>query len=104
MKRRIGLGLMVAGLAMTLVVPAVVTAAGPRGGGGAGGAGIHTQTRSMDQIRTQQGPQGGQSFGSQGSPAGNANRGGNAYGPGDGTGNMGVGPKDGTGYGSPANR
>lgn len=29
---------------------------------------------------------------------------GNTYGPGDGTGNSGVGPQDGTGYGAPANR
>ena len=29
---------------------------------------------------------------------------GNTYGPGDGTGNAGVGPKDGTGYGAPSQR
>ena len=34
----------------------------------------------------------------------NAQKKGSTYGPGDGTGNQGVGPKDGTGYGAPANR
>jgi hypothetical protein len=31
-------------------------------------------------------------------------KGGNTYGPGDGTGNTGSGPKDGTGYGAPSQR
>ncbi|MBN1380622.1 MAG: hypothetical protein JXA41_02985 [Deltaproteobacteria bacterium] len=62
---------------------------------------IQTQTRSglMTQTRTQT----GQMTQTQ-TQAGEAQKKGNTYGPGDGTGNMGDRPQDGTGYGAPDNR
>jgi hypothetical protein len=69
----------------------------------AGGKGKQTQTRSMSQIQKQQRVQGGSGTQS-GTSVGAKNKAGKTYGPGDGTGNQGVGPKDGTGYGAPVNR
>ncbi|HOJ70483.1 MAG TPA: hypothetical protein PK864_06950 [Syntrophorhabdaceae bacterium] len=81
-----------------IFLPVVSYARGGGGGGGGfggghasgmGGYGIQSQTKSMDQ--------GGQHIGA-------GEKHGKTYGPGDGTGNAGEGPKDGTGYGSPSNR
>jgi hypothetical protein len=61
-----------------------------------------TQTRTMTQTQTKQQSRAGS--GNQSGTMGAKTKAGNAYGPGDGTGNQIVGPKDGTGYGAPANR
>lgn len=103
MKNRIGLGFLVATLVTALVVPTVAMAVGPFGGI-KGGSGSMTQTKSMDQTRTRQRLQDGSCLNSPCPSSGSLFKKGNSYGPGDGTGNMGVGPKDGTGYGAPATR
>jgi hypothetical protein len=91
MKKGIGKGIMITVAAAMIILPTVVSARGSHGGGAGngGGYGAQTQTHSMSQ--------GNQSVGA-------ASRSGKAYGPGDATGNAGIAPKDGTGYGAPANR
>jgi hypothetical protein len=61
-----------------------------------------SQTRSMTQKQTKQQLKAG--AGTQTGTMGTKRLAGKTYGPGDGTGNQGVGPKEGTGYGAPANR
>jgi hypothetical protein len=63
------------------------------------GQGAQKQTRSMNQIQKRDG-----SCTQTGTQKGTKAMKGNTYGLGDGSGNQGVGPKDGTGYGAPANR
>jgi hypothetical protein len=63
---------------------------------------IRTQTNL--QIRDQQRLRDGSCLNTTQQAAAKMQAKGNTYGPGDGTGNSGVGPKDGTGYGAPANR
>jgi len=72
------------------------------GQGGQSGQSLNKQTQSMQQnkVREQQHSQSGD--GKAQSEA--VQQKGNTYGPGDGTGNQGVRPQDGTGYGAPANR
>jgi hypothetical protein len=69
----------------------------------AAGKGQGNQTRSGNQIQKQQRLRDG-SCTQSGNPTGQKAKKGNTYGPGDGSGNQGIGPKDGTGYGSPTNR
>ena len=76
-----------------------------RGGGktaGQGGTSPKQQTQSMEQNRVRE-RQHNQAQDKQ-TQSGTAQKKGNTYGPGDGTGNQGVRPQDGTGYGAPANR
>ena len=94
MKARIG-ALVLAGT-FTLAAAIPLTAmAGPKG------TAAQDRTRSGQQIRDQK------RDGSCVTPQkdlGAAQKKGNTYGPGDGSGNAGSGPKDGTGYGAPARR
>jgi len=69
----------------------------------AAGKGQGNQTRSGNQIQKQQRLRDG-SCTQSGTPLGAKNKKGNNYGPADGSGNQGIGPKDGTGYGAPASR
>ncbi|MGE5189582.1 MAG: hypothetical protein ACM3NF_05950 [Gemmatimonadota bacterium] len=105
MKTKLGAAL----LAGTIVLGAAVpyAAAGGRGAGWGGGRAIQTQTRQTERFRTRDMDRLRLRDGSCVDPATAAPRGekhGNTYGPGDGTGNMGTGPQDGTGYGAPDNR
>lgn len=87
------------------VMPAVTEARG--GGGKAGGPSLQTrtQTQSMDQNRVRERLRDGSCIqDANQSKTGEAQKKGNTYGPGDGTGNAGVRPQDGTGFGAPANR
>jgi len=113
MKKRIVKTLIAAAAVVALTLPGAVMARGPGGGGGQGthaGQVMGTQSRSMEQTRnmeqmkTQQRLHDGTGLHNPGAAAGSLNRGGKTYGPGDGTGNMGAGPKDGTGYGAPGAR
>lgn len=107
MVKGIGKAFLVAAAVMALVLPGTVMAKGKGGNAGMGtGSQIRTMnnTRSMDQTRTQQRLQDGSGVGVTGTSSGTLNRSGKTYGPGDGTGNMGVGPQDGTGFGAPGNR
>jgi hypothetical protein len=88
---------------LATAIPAVTEARG--GGGNAGGRGLQTQTRTINQDRARDRLRDGSCL--QSAPqtkAGEAQKKGNTYGPGDGTGNSGDRPLDGTGYGAPANR
>lgn len=57
-------------------------------------------SRSQDRLRLRD----GSCISKTATASGKTQKNGNAYGPGDGTGNLGVGPRDGTGYGAPSQR
>ena len=94
MKTRFGIAAVALIGSLALCAPAI--AAGK-------GQAAKTQTRSMTQTQTKQQFKAG-SGGKMGTLQGAKNQAGKTYGPGDGTGNQRVGPKDGTGYGAPGNR
>jgi len=71
-------------------------------GGRMSGQTQQIRNQSQQQIRDQQRPRDG-SYTDPAQKGSGAKRG-NTYGPGDGTGNAGIGPKDGTGYGAPSSR
>ncbi len=95
---------------MILASASLIAAALPgdsdaRGGGrsgGQGGQGPGLQTQSMEQNRVRE--QNRYQQGKQAQSKSAQQKKGNTYGPGDGTGNKGDRPLDGTGYGAPANR
>ena len=93
MKTRHGIAAvaLIVGLALTVLALAA---------GGKGQA-AQTQTRSTNQIQKQQRTE---SCTQSGTPQGTQAKKGNTYGPGGGSGDQGVGPKDGTGFGAPSNR
>ena len=78
---------------LATAIPAVTDARG--NGGKAGGQGLQTQKGTMNQIRLHDGT-------ATQTKAGEAQKKGSIYGPGDGTGNAGDRPVDGTGYGQSA--
>jgi len=85
------------------VMPGITEAR--RGSANAGGQVLQTQTKTMIQDRDRTRLRDGScAQGTIQTKAGAAQKKGNTYGPGDGTGNAGVRPQDGTGYGAPANR
>jgi hypothetical protein len=84
-------------LTITAVLPFAVEAR--RGGRGAMG-GSQTGIQDRDRLRLRD----GSCLNSNTPQAGSRFKRGNAYGPGDGTGNAGNGPKDGTGFGARSQR
>jgi hypothetical protein len=94
------MGILAGALIAATTLPVAVSA---RQGGGKMNR-VATQVQSGDQIRTQQRLRDGSCLTGTASQSGAMTRSGKTYGPGDGTGNQGVGPKDGTGYGAPGNR
>ncbi len=101
MKVKIGTLIVAGTFAMTAALP-LTAIAGP--GGKMSGQTLQTQTRSTQQIKQQQRLRDGSCVDPLKSRMGTMPKKGNTYGPGGGTGNAGVGPKDGTGYGAPSNR
>jgi hypothetical protein len=99
MRTKIGLLLVAGAFALTAVLP--VTAMAGRGGKMSGQG---TQTQTQQNVRDQQRLRDGSCADPIKAPSGTLQKKGNAYGPGDGTGNAGSGPKDGTGYGVPSQR
>jgi hypothetical protein len=84
-------------------IPAVTEARG--GGGNAGGKSLQMQTKTINQDRVRDRLRDGSCLqGATQTQSGAVQKKGNIYGPGDGTGNAGVRPLDGTGYGAPKNR
>jgi hypothetical protein len=83
-------------LIMATALPLAVQAG--RGGGPRGGTLL--QTQSQDRLRLRD----GSCLNSSANQLGSGVKRGNTFGPGNGTGNAGNGPKDGTGYGSPSQR
>ena len=100
MKMKIGAAI-VAGTFFMAAVP-MIAAAGPAGK--MNGQTLRTKTQSTLQIKTQQRLRDGSCLDPVKVNSGTMLKKGNTYGPGDGTGNLGVGPKDGTGYGAPSQR
>jgi hypothetical protein len=99
MKNKILTITLAAAFLIATVMPAVTEA---RGGGGQS---LQTQTKTMNQDRGRDRLRDGSCIkGATQTKTGTVQKKGNTYGPGDGTGNAGVRPLDGTGYGAPANR
>jgi hypothetical protein len=112
MKKTLGMAILAGAFLFAASLPTTSTAGGPRGRGPQGYTGRPSAPGYADRVPMRQRLRGGscryrtQGASSNGAPA-SARKKGNAYGPGDGTGNAAVGelpPKDGTGYGAPANR
>lgn len=97
-----GLAILAAACLFATVLPNDSEARGGGKSGGQGGPGLSQQTQSMEQNRVQQRHQ--NQSGAKQEKSGDAQKKGKTYGPGDGTGNKGDRPQDGTGYGAPANR
>ena len=108
MKKEISKSILVGVVVAAMALPATVVMVGPGIASAANRA--QYQTRSMNstgtasQIQTRQRLRDGSCLTTLDAAAGTATKSGKAYGPGDGTGNLGVRPLDGTGYGAPANR
>jgi hypothetical protein len=100
MKKRL-FTIVLAGAVFTMVAMPVLSIAG---NGRMAGQRIQTQSQSGDRIQTRQQLRDGSCLTGSGAAAGTAQKKGNTYGPGDGTGNQGVRPQDRTGYGAPTNR
>ena len=103
MKTKIGAAILAGAFLFASALP--VLAGGRAGGGTARGTGVQagTRTQTKDQIQTRQRLRDGSCVEAKNAGAsGAANKRGNTYGPGDGSGP--VLPQDGTGYGAPANR
>jgi hypothetical protein len=96
MKKKTAIGLLAGACLLVGTFPFTAAAAGKGNGAGQmGGSQLRTQDRAQDQSRLRD----GSGLNSTATQAGSMQKRGNTYGPGDGTGNAGVGPKDGTGYG-----
>jgi hypothetical protein len=87
-------------LLITAALPFAVEARRGAGGGAMGGPCLQTGAQNQDRLRLRD----GSCLYGRTTRAGFGLRRGNAYGPGDGTGNAGLGPKDGTGYGARTQR
>ena len=84
-------------LLITTALPYAAEARRGGGGGPMGGPCLQTGAQTRDRLRLRD----GSCLDGRATRAGFGLRKGKAYGPGDGTGNAGNGPKDGTGYGAP---
>jgi hypothetical protein len=88
------------GTVFTMAFLPAASMAGKGRMGGQGGQGLGNQTNCTLHTQDRQQVRDGSCLTSGASATGAAQKKGNTYGPGDGTGNQGAGPKDGTGYGS----
>ena len=95
MKSKLMATLAVGALMITTALP--LSAQAGRGNGSMGGAQLQNRTQTTNQQRLRD----GSCTNPAGTQAGSGLKKGQTHGPGDGTGNDGVGPKDGTGYGAP---
>lgn len=92
MRKKIGILVLAGAFAVNALPHAGLAAQGGKMGG------QRQQLKSQQQVRDQQRLRDGSGAGKVGT--GTMQKKGNTYGPGDGTGNAGIGPKDGTGYGA----
>jgi hypothetical protein len=99
MKKRIGTVILTGALVAAMALPVTATSVFAGRGGGKGQS-LQTHTRTRDQHRLRD----GSCLDPAKEGAGTMRKKGNTYGPGDGTGNMGDRPMDGTGYGAPSQR
>lgn len=102
MKQRVIKGVMIGTMCGMLMLPSIVLAGHGRGAGK--GPAFQNQPRNMEQIREQKRLEHRYQAVEPGAQSVTGARKGHAFGPGDGTGNAGIGPKDGTGYGAPSQR
>lgn len=86
-------------LAGTVFTTALLPGVSMAGKGKMSGQGLQSGTRSTLNTQSRQKLRDGTGMNCDNSGANTGMKKGNTYGPGDGTGNDGVGPKDGTGYG-----
>jgi len=93
--------IVLAGAVFTMATMPTLSLAGK---GRMAGQRIQTQSQAGDRIQTHQQLRDGSCLTGGNAAAGAAQKKGNTYGPGDGTGNQGVRPQDGTGYGATSNR
>ena len=96
MRKKIGVLILTGAFALTALPHAALAAQGGRM------SGQSQQLKTQQQIRSQQRLRDGEGGGAVKAGSGAMQKRGNTYGPGDGTGNAGIGPKDGTGYGAPS--
>lgn len=96
------IAILAAALLVATVLPVDSEARGGGKAGGQGGPAMSRQTQTMEQYRAHERHQ--NQAGDKQTKSGAAQKKGKTYGPGDGTGNKGDRPQDGTGYGAPANR
>ncbi|HZD55059.1 MAG TPA: hypothetical protein VE080_02270 [Candidatus Aquicultoraceae bacterium] len=105
MRRKFGAAILATALGTMVALPPATTA-GPAGRGGGSGANFRAVSRFHEPARMQEHLRLYDRYGID--PAGPGPRAtekrGFTHGPGDGTGNSGDRPLDGTGYGSPSNR
>jgi hypothetical protein len=99
MPKRIGRWILAGTLALMVAVP-MTTLAGPGGKSQA----VQNKTSNTQQIQQRQRLRDGSCVNPAKANSGTVEKKGKTYGPGDGTGNLGIGPKDGTGYGAPSQR
>jgi len=101
MNKKLGTLVLAGTFIITTAIPMTVLA-GP--GGRMNGQAQQIRTQPKQQIRDQQRLRDGSCLDPAQRACGAAQKKGYTYGPGDGTGNSAIGPKDGSGYGAPSNR
>ena len=101
MNRKLGTLVLAGTFVITAAIP-MTALAGP--GGKMSGQTQQIRTQPKPQVRDQQRLRDGSCLDPAQKTSGAAFKKGNTYGPGDGTGNAAIGPKDGSGYGAPSNR
>ena len=97
MKRKIFNTFLAGAFVVTTMLPFAVEAGRGNGSMGGGGQQFQNRTQDRDQLRKRD----GSCLNQTGVQGGARYKGGNTYGPGNGSGNAGVGPQNGTGYGAP---
>jgi hypothetical protein len=101
MNKKFGTLVLAGTFILSTAIPMTVLA-GP--GGRMNGQTQQIRTQPKQQIRDQQRLRDGSCLDPAQKSSGAAQKKGNTYGPGDGTGNSAIGPKDGSGYGAPSTR
>ncbi len=101
MNKKLGTLVLAGTFILTTAIP-MTALAGP--GGRMNGQTQQIRTQPKQQIRDQQRLRDGSCLDPAQKGSGAAQKKGNTYGPGDGTGSSAMGPKDGSGYGAPSNR
>ena len=105
MKRKLG-AMVLAGTFLAAAALPMDALAGRGGSGRTAGTASRTEVKNSDRIRTQDRLRlrDGSCLDPAKAGAKTMRKRGNTYGPGDGTGNLGDRPEDGTGYGAPSQR
>jgi hypothetical protein len=101
MNKKLGTLVLAGTFIITAAIP-MTALAGP--GGRMSGQAQQIRTQPKPQFRDQQRLRDGSCLDPAQKGSGAASKKGNTYGPGDGTGNDAIGPKNGSGYGAPSNR